>query len=118
MPLLPKLPTKPKKERIHREVLEIESKIGAEIFGPIEKGRQRSFFCLNRYTWVWHEQWLDNSKAARSMMTYYHIRTNGILKSSGNQDYKPLSTSELNNFIKAAEIYSQTVPQRLLSRYL
>ncbi len=117
MPLLPKLPSKSNTERIHREILETESKVGAEIFGPIEKGRQRSFFCLNKYTWVWHEQWIEN-KTPKSLMTYYHIRHNGILKSSGNQDYKPLSQNELDNFIKAAEIYEKTVPEILSAKYL
>ena len=118
MPLLPKIPAKSKTERIQREILEIEAKIGAEIFGPLEKGRKRSFFCLNRYTWVWHEQWIDHQKSVQTMMTYYHIRSTGIVKSSGNNDYKALSEKEFHNFVSAVKNYSQIIPEKLSAKYL
>ena len=116
--MLPKLPARNRSEKIQTEILELEAKIGASIFGPISKHQDRSFFCLNRHTWVWHEQWIDENKKSKSLMTYYHIRSNGIFKSFGNQSYQLLSNEELDNFIKATKQYAEIVPQKLANQYL
>ena len=46
---------RPFKRYTERELITLESEIGAELFGPVEKGRHREFFCLDEKTWIWHE---------------------------------------------------------------
>ena len=38
-----------------RELLQLESEIGSQLFGDIPKGHRRSFFNLDETTWIWHE---------------------------------------------------------------
>ena len=47
---------RPLKGMTERQLIELESEIGRELFGPIPAGHQRDFFCLDAHTWVWHEE--------------------------------------------------------------
>ncbi len=51
---------KPGHKRLtERDLIRMESAIGAKIFGPVAKGHRREFFCLDETAWIWFEEWVD-----------------------------------------------------------
>lgn len=117
MNLLPKLfPRDDKQGKLERELLRLESEIGGELFGPVPKGHRREFFCLDRHTWIWHEEWMENGKR-RVITTRYEVRPGGVLKIQDGQVYQRLSEPEARNLYWAIDMYGQRVDaeyQRLL----
>lgn len=91
----------------HRSLLRHLAKLGGSVFGPVQKGVRREFFCLDARTWVWHEEWYDQSGQHHAVTTRYDIRTNGILKSQGVNSYQRLTVQEERNFRAAVDIYGQ-----------
>lgn len=115
MNFLPKLPKILPQEdqdkhaqKLHREMLKLESEIGGQLFGPIPKGHRREFFCLDQHTWVWHEEWLENGKR-RIVTTRYEIRPSGVLKIQDGQAYQRLTEAEARNLYWAITLYGQQV---------
>ncbi len=86
-----------------------EAKIGGKLFGDVPKGARREFFCLDRHTWVWHEEWTDQNNQRQIMTTRYDVRPDGVLKSQGDQSYRRLAGVEAQNFRKAVELYGRQV---------
>lgn len=96
--------------RMYRELLHREAKIGGELFGPLQPGGRREFFCLDEHTWVWHEEWVDKKTGAPHVLTTrYDIRANGILKSQGSQGYRYIDMAETRRFYQAVRLYKQRV---------
>lgn len=91
----------------HRSLLRHLAKLGGGVFGPVPSGVRREFFCLDDRTWVWHEEWYDQSGQHHAITTRYDIRPDGILKSQGVNSYQRLSAEEERNFRSAVEIYGQ-----------
>jgi hypothetical protein len=103
----------------YNALLRYAAKIGGQLFGPIPKGRRREFFNLDKHTWVWHEEWIDEDGQRQVVMTQYHVRPDGILKSQGDQTYRRIGHAELHNLYQAVELYGEAVPaalERLLQR--
>ncbi len=70
-----------KREARRRELIKHESEIGARLFGAIPNGHHREFFCLDEYTWIWHESWIDEkTKATNTMHVRYEFQPRGVLK--------------------------------------
>jgi len=92
-----------------RALLHYEGRIGSQIFGPVQPGSRREFFCLDEHTWVWHEEWTDEKKQRRVMTTRYDVRPNGILKSQGVNQYRPLARDEETHFRQAVKLYGEQV---------
>lgn len=109
MNLLPKvLPQKTDQERraeFERSLIRRDAVMGGQIFGKPPKGHDRQFFCLDEHTWVWHEQWKDESGQKQSVTTYYNVRPSGIVKSQNGRGYTKVSNSEATNLHKAAKVY-------------
>lgn len=102
---------------LYRALIHHEARIGGDVFGPIPKDHRREFFCLDEHTWIWHEEWLDESGNTQIMMTRYDVRPTGIVKSQGGKSYQNLNDDELRNFYKAVELYCDRVEaeyQRIL----
>lgn len=97
-------------DQLEKSLIRHESKIGSQIFGPVEKGHQRDFFCLDQNTWVWHEQINEKGKS-RSILTRYEVRPIGILKSQNGGSYQKVSDNEARNLFRAAQLYYQKVSQ-------
>lgn len=95
-------------DALDRELIRREAEIGGQLFGPVPKGRHRSFFCLDEHTWVWHEEWAENGKR-QSLTTRYEIRPSGVLKIQGNRPYERLSKEEARHLYAATELYRQKV---------
>ena len=99
--------------KLYRDLIRHEARIGGTVFGPIPAGRRREFFCLDRHTWVWHEEWTDNNGKHRVMTTRYDVRPNGVLKSQNGSHYQPLGEDEAQKLLRAAELYNQKVHKEI-----
>ncbi len=95
--------------KFEQSLLRMEAKIGGELFGPVADGRRREFFCLDKHTWIWHEEWQDAAGKNQAVTTRYNVRPNGVLKSQNNQPYQPLSENEARNLYQTTELYRSRV---------
>ncbi|HSX45621.1 MAG TPA: hypothetical protein VLG27_01285 [Candidatus Saccharimonadia bacterium] len=86
-----------------------EAKIGGRLFGPVPAGHRREFFCLDDHTWIWHEEWVDQSGYRRVVTTRYIVRPNGIIKTTDGNTYQNLTSREAHNLANAARMYYQRV---------
>lgn len=93
---------------IDRELIREESKIGADLFGPVPKGHARQFFCLDEHTWIWYEEWQEHGRR-KTVTTRYEVRPNGILKAQTGKPYQRLGRDEARNLYRAAGLYLQRV---------
>lgn len=100
---------KQKKQERRAEIISAlihhQAKIGGQLFGPIPEGHRREFFCLDKQTWVWHEEWKDDNGQWQTMTTRYDIRDQAVFKSQGGQSYQKLDETELRNLYQAAQLY-------------
>jgi hypothetical protein len=95
--------------RQYREKLRQAAKMGGQLFGPVPEGVRREFFCLNKDTWVWHEEWLDAKGERHVVTTRYDIRPNGVLKAQDGQPYRFIEKEEARRLYKAARMYNYLV---------
>src|SRR5512133_2571915 len=95
--------------RRYRDLIRKEAKIGGELFGPIAPNARREFFCLDEFTWVWHEEWIDENGKNRAITTRYDIRPNGILKAQDGHPYHYIGKEEAASFYKAVKLYNKRV---------
>lgn len=103
-------------QQLEREYIEREARIGAEVFGPIPSGHDRQFFCLDKHTWVWHEEWLDQKRKPHAFVIRYEVRSDGIFKRFNNSGLTKISGQELANFDQAVRLYYQEVAKRVYDR--
>lgn len=96
----------------YKALLHWSAKVGGELFGPVPKGTRREFFCLDRRTWVWHEEWNDKT-GHHIVTTRYDVRPNGVFKSQGANSYQALSSEEARNLYNAITLYYQRVMPEL-----
>lgn len=113
MNLLPSIKAQKQVQRqadMTKALIHHEAKIGGKLFGEVPTGTRREFFCLDKHTWVWHEEWTDRATGKRRIMTTrYDVRPDGVLKSQSGQSYHKLRGTEASNFYKAVELYGQQV---------
>lgn len=94
------------KNMTERQLIQLESELGRDLFGPVPKGHKRDFFCLDEHTWIWHEEWIDPvTKKSKSTTTRYEIHHNGILKSQNGASYSFVDDEELRNLAIATRLY-------------
>jgi hypothetical protein len=101
--------------QLYKNLIRHEARIGGQLFGPVPKGGRREFFCLDRHTWVWHEEWVDKNGQLQTKTTRYDVRPNGILKSQNGQ-YQPVEKDEADRLIQAAELYEKRVRTEIYDR--
>ena len=114
MTILPKFAQRKENERRARaysDMLRQEAKIGGELFGPVPARHRREFFCLDKYTWIWHEEWTDEHKQHRVVTTRYDVRANAVLKAQDLQPYQPVPYAEAVNLYQAVELYEKRVDE-------
>ena len=108
---------RPTKKLSERELIEKESQIGRDIFGPAPANvTRREFFNLDQDTWMWHEETKnpDGTKSAHTVR--YEIQPQGILKVMSGPKYEYLEGTELSNFVKATQEYYERVSTALYRR--
>lgn len=91
---------------LYRNLIRHEARIGGTVFGPVPNGVRREFFCLDRHTWVWHEEWTDQNGQKQIRTTRYDVRPDGLLKSQ-NGHYQQVSREEALRFKKAVRVYGE-----------
>lgn len=101
-----------RRAELYRNLIRREAKIGGEIFGPVQPGGRREFFCLDEHTWVWHEEWIDKNGQNQVRTTRYDVRPNGILKAQ-NGNYQQVKSEEAKKLYEAAKLYQQRVSKEL-----
>jgi hypothetical protein len=104
------------KQLTERELLTLESEVGAKLFGPIPKGHRREFFCLDERTWIWHEEWLDEKRKLVISTVRYEINEHGVLKVQEGARYTYIDGEELQNFGIAIRMYYEQVAREVYSR--
>jgi hypothetical protein len=100
---------------LYRNLIRHEAKIGGSLFGPIPKNHRREFFCFDRRTWVWHEEWIDAKGKRQVKTTRYDVRPNAILKAQDGQPYQMASKEEVKNLYHASQLYKKQVLDELYS---
>jgi hypothetical protein len=106
-----------RKANLYRSLLRRESKIGGELFGPLPEGTRREFFCLDKHTWIWHEEWLEDGER-KIKTTRYDVRPDGVLKAQDGQAYQRVSYEEAKRLTEAAQIYRQRVHAEVYDKVL
>lgn len=97
-----------KRAELYRNLIRHEGRIGGELFGPVPKGGRREFFCLDKYSWIWHEEWIDQNGQHQTKTTRYDIRPNGILKAQDGT-YQEVSKEEAIRLYQATQEYKKRV---------
>jgi hypothetical protein cdiviTM7_02984 len=108
---------RPLKKLTERELIQLESEIGATIFGekPAHVVR-RAFFNLDKTTWIWHEEVMSKDGERHELTTRYEVQPKGILKIQPNYQYNYLEGQELQNFVLAVNEYHERVARQLYNR--
>jgi len=108
---------RPLKQLSERELIQLESDIGSQLFGPIPAGNRREFFCLDDITWIWYEESIDiETGKKKSTTTRYEIHENGILKAQEGAQYSYLEGEELDNLTLAIQMYYEQVARKVYHR--
>lgn len=102
-----------RRAELYRNLIRHEAKIGGTLFGDVPKGGRREFFCLDKNTWIWHEEWLDNKGELQIRTTRYDIRPDGILKAQDGQPYRQVTLREASRLAQAAVEYEQRIRTEL-----
>jgi hypothetical protein len=113
---MPKNRKRPLKKLTERELLQLESEIGAKLFGEIPKGGRREFFCLDEKTWIWHEEWLDETAKHHQRTIRYEVHEKGVLKVQEGARYSFVEGDELQNLVTAATMYYEQVAREVYKR--
>lgn len=114
---MPKQQDRPLKKLTERELIQLESEIGAKLFGEIPAGHRREFFCLDEKTWIWYEEWLDPKTKKPSRMTVrYEVQEAGVLKVQEGARYSFIEGPELENLLAAATMYYEQVARGVYQR--
>lgn len=97
----------------YRQAIREEAKVGGRVFGPIPEGVRREFFCLDEHTWVWHEEWKDETGKQHIRTTRYDVRPHGIFKAQNGHAYQPINRQEADNLIMAIKRYNRMIDAEL-----
>ena len=98
-----------KRAKLCREFIRREAAIGGQLFGPIPASRRREFVCLNKHTWVWHEEWADEHNVWHMSTTRYDVRADGIYKLQGDGIHRRVADREAQHLRAAALLYNEQV---------
>ena len=113
----PKPKKRPLKKLTERELIQLESEVGASLFGTVEKGRRREFFNLDPSTWIWYDESTDQKTGQRTGFTIrYEVHEGGILKVQEGARYDFLDGEELENFVMAVQLYYERVQREIYRR--
>jgi hypothetical protein len=109
--------TRPLKKFTERELIQLESEIGAKLFGDVPAGHRREFFCLDEATWIWHEEGKHPKTGKHQQQTIrYEIHADGILKVQEGAKYSFIDGTELDNFVAATGMYYEQVARGIYKR--
>lgn len=100
-----------------RELINRESEIGRQLFGPIPKGMRREFFNLDPTTWIWHEESVNpKTRKKESRTVKYEVHNDHILKVEEGARYTKMEGQELANFTLATHMYYERTMREIYNR--
>lgn len=100
-----------------RELINMESRLGAQIFGVIPAYDRREFYCFDDRMWIWHEERMNSETGKHDVTTVsYNITDRGILKTYGESESRYIESSELEHFTYATEEYASLVHKELYAK--
>lgn len=99
--------------RTRSDLINAESRLGSQLFGPIPAGHRREFFHDCDNVWIWHEDWTDHDMSTRQLTVRYEVRPSGVYKKIAAGYYLRLEGDELENFRRAAHLYLATIKAQL-----
>ena len=99
-----------------RQLIQLESEIGGQLFGSVPEGHHRQFFNLDQSTWIWYEEWTDEKGVKQNMTTRYEVHPNGVLKVQDNAPYYFIEGQELVNLTMAIRTYYERVSREVYKR--
>lgn len=103
---------RPLKTLTERELINLESAIGAKIFGTPPKGHRREFFNLDERTWIWYEEWKEHGKDMSTTIRY-ELHDKGVFKVQEGARYSYIEGEELEHFILAVRMYYEQVMRKI-----
>lgn len=95
------------------DLVDLESKWGSTLFGPIPSGHQREFFKHRDNVWIWYENWLDSGGNFQEITIRYEVRPAGVFKRTDGKKYEKISGDELNNFRLATKNYLALIKSKI-----
>lgn len=113
---MPKMDSRPLQGLTERELIQLESEIGRELFGPIPKGHRREFFNLDPTTWIWYEEYIGEDGKKHSSTTRYEVQDSGVLKAQEGARYSYIEGEELQNLLLATRMYHERVMRDVYKR--
>ena len=116
-PLLKLTKRRPFQELTTRELIQLESQVGAKLFGEVQKGGRREFFNEDPHNWIWYEEWVGPDGKPQSMTTRYEIhKDKGVLKVRQGEPYVFIEGEELKNLSVAIQMYHEQVMRHVYKR--
>ena len=106
----------PAKKLTERDLINLESRVGSQVFGPVPTGHRREFFNMNKGTWIWHEAWMDTDGKERSMTIRYNVTSKGVVKVQARNKLTYIVGDELDNFYNAVKEYLRQVSVHVYHR--
>lgn len=105
------------RKHTREELLNAESELGRQLFGPIPHGHRREFFHDQNNVWIWYEEWLDPATGQPRQQTIrYEVRETGVHKKVAAGSYVKLEGAELENFRRATHAYLDIIKQHLYKK--
>jgi hypothetical protein len=114
--LAPGSKERPLAELSERELIQLESEIGRDLFGPVPRGHRREFFNTDPRVWIWYEEWRDEAGRQQQMTIKYEIRDDGVWKALPGLRYEKVEGAELANFRTAVGVYFERVMRDIYKR--
>ncbi|MCY3804363.1 MAG: hypothetical protein OXF85_00585 [Candidatus Saccharibacteria bacterium] len=101
---------KSKKDLDYSKLIKQEAQLGGLLFGVIEKGAQREFFCWDETNWIWYDKWYDQNCQLKEVAIRYKILDSKIYKQYFNSDkwYK-LDVAESQHLLEMIQAYRDYV---------
>ena len=99
--------------RRRERLVNLESAVGAKVFGVLPEGHRREFFCHTPTEWFWHEEWVDEYGLAKRQTVRYLISGGQVVKKQVGQPNTVLTGLELSNFLRATRKYLREVKREV-----
>jgi len=102
-------------KRRREQLVNLESAVGARVFGAMPEGHRREFFCHTPTEWFWHEEWVDEYGMPKRQTVRYLVSGGQVLKKQVGQMNTVLAGPELRNFTRAVRKYLREVKREIYS---
>jgi hypothetical protein len=105
------------KDQKIKQLIEIESEIGGQVFGPSRPDEERRFYCLDERTWVYQNNYVDLIDGNKKQMVIrYELHPNGVLKVINSKSHSMVQDDEAERLIEAIKLYYKLVMTKVYGR--